>query len=285
MNRLSTAGRAAIIGALVEGNSIRATCRLTGAAKGTVLRLLNDMGAACTSFQSRTLRGLKCQRVQCDEIWSFCYAKERNVPDAKKGTFGYGDVWTWTALCQDTKLIVAWHVGPRDVRSADLFVRDLSERLEGRVQITTDGLAAYVSPMLFYFRGRQLDFAQLVKVYAGSEGSRDAAAKYSPPSCIGTKKHVVTGVPNLRDVSTSHVERQNLTIRMGNRRFTRLTNGFSKKIGNLENAVALQFAYYNFCRKHQTLGTTPAVAAGLADHIWTIDELVGLIESPAEKAA
>lgn len=279
MNRLSRGERAQIVRALVEGNSVRATCRLTGAAKGTVLSLLNDLGAACTSYQSKAIRNLNSRRVQCDEIWSFCYSKEKNVPKAMRGNYGVGDVWTWTALDEDSKLIINWYVGERDPYAAEVFIGDLADRLEGRVQITTDGLSAYV-PAVFDAFGPLVDFAQLVKVYE-SNTERTAQARYSPARHIATKKRRISGDPDMRTISTSHVERQNLTMRMGMRRFTRLTNGFSKKIQNHENAVALHFMHYNFVRVHQTLKTTPAVAAGIADHVWTIDEIVALLERPA----
>ncbi len=233
-----------------------------------------DLGAACAIYQGGALRDLACKRVQCDEIWSFCYAKEKNVPNDMYGKYGVGDVWTWTALCQDSKLILCWYVGERDAQAADVFVRDLASRVANRIQLTTDGLAAYVPAAFFAFGKDGVDFAQLVKLYSGGTVTDN---KYSPPACIGTKKHRVLGDPDMAAVSTSHVERQNLTMRMGMRRLTRLTNAFSKKIGNLESAVALHFMHYNFCRVHKTLGTTPAVAAGVADHVWTIEEVVGLL--------
>jgi len=285
VNRLSTAERAAIVRALVEGNSVRATCRITGAAKGTVLALLNDLGAVCTSYQSKTIRNLNSRHIQCDEIWSFCYAKQKNVPKAMAGKYGVGDVWTWTALDEDSKLIVSWYVGPRDARSAEPFIQDLSERLAGRVQITTDGFGAYV-PAVYDAFGPTVDFAQLIKVYEGND-ERKAQARYSPAKYIGIKKRRVSGDPDMNTISTSHVERSNLTMRMGMRRFTRLTNGFSKKLHNHENAVALHFMYYNFARIHQTLRVTPAMAAGVADHVWSIEEIVGLLGRPvvAESAS
>lgn len=287
INKLSSIERAAVVRALVEGNSIRATCRITGHAKGTVLSLLNDLGATCSTFQYKTLRGLSCKQIQCDEVWAFCYAKQKNIPESMKKKYGVGDVWTWTALCPDTKLVVSWHVGPRDANSADSFIGDLAGRLDGgRVQVTTDGHSGYVSPILWYFRGRQLDYAQLVKTYGkGAEDGGGVNARYSPPDVIKTKKHRVIGSPDMDRVSTSHVERQNLTMRMGIRRFTRLTNAFSKKIENLESAVALHFLYYNFVRVHQTIGTTPAIAAGVADHAWSIDEIVALLSPTPQLAA
>ena len=279
MNRLSRAERAAIVRALVEGNSVRATCRITGAAKGTVLALLNDLGAVCTAYQGKALRHLRCRRVQCDEIWSFCYAKQKNVPKKMAGKYGVGDVWTWTALDEDSKLIINWYVGERDPQAAEMFISDLASRLDGRVQITTDGLTAYV-PAVFDAFGPLVDFAQLVKVYEGND-ERKAQARYSPARHIATKKHRISGDPDMATISTSHVERSNLTMRMGMRRFTRLTNGFSKKIENHENMVALHFMYYNFARVHQTLRVTPAMAAGVADHVWTVEEIVALLERPA----
>ena len=276
MNRLSTQERAAIVRALVEGNSIRATCRITGRDKGTVLALLNDLGAVCTAYQSKTIRGINARRIQCDEIWSFCYAKQKNVPKAMTGRYGVGDVWTWTALDQDSKLIVSWYIGPRDARSAGPFIQDVADRLTGRVQITTDGLAAYV-PAVYDAFGPTVDFAQLVKVYEGND-ERKAQARYSPAKHIGTKRNRISGDPDLAAASTSHVERSNLTMRMGMRRFTRLTNAFSKKITNHENAVALHFMHYNFARVHQTLRVTPAMAAGIADHVWSVEEIAGLLE-------
>ncbi len=276
MNRLSRTARAGIVRALIEGNSIRSSCRITGHSKPAVLVLLNDLGAACTAYQGRAIRGLKARRVQCDEIWSFCYAKQKNVPKAMRGKYGVGDVWTWTALDEDSKLIINWYVGERDPYAAEMFIADLAERLDGRTQITTDGLTAYV-PAVFDAFGPLVDFAQLVKVYEGND-ERKTQARYSPARHIATRKHRISGDPDMATISTSHVERSNLTMRMGMRRFTRLTNGFSKKIGNHENMVALHFMYYNFARVHMTLKTTPAVAAGVADHVWSVEEIVGLLE-------
>jgi IS1 family transposase len=278
MNRLSVAQRAEIIRALVEGNSIRSTCRITGRSKPAVLSLLRGLGSVCTAHQGKALRHLNCRRVQCDEIWSFCYAKEKNVPKAMRGKYGVGDVWTWTALDEDSKLIINWYVGERDPQAAEMFISDLASRVDGRVQITTDGLTAYV-PAIFDTFGPLVDFAQLVKVYEGND-ERKAQARYSPARHIATKKHRVSGDPDMATISTSHVERSNLTMRMGMRRFTRLTNGFSKKIENHENMVALHFMYYNFARIHMTLKTTPAVSAGVADHVWSVEEIAGLLERP-----
>jgi len=273
MNRLSTAKRVQIVAALVEGNSIRATCRMTGAAKGTVLKLLADLGEKCREYQYVTLRDLPCKRVQCDEIWAFCYAKAKNVPAEKRGTFGYGDVWTWTALCADTKLVPSWLVGTRDADSAYVFMQDLAERLPYRVQLTTDGHGAYLSAVEGAF-GSEVDYAQLIKLY----GTAPDETRYSPPSCIGARRNVVSGFPRTEHVSTSYVERQNLTMRMHMRRFTRLTNAFSKKLENLEHALALHYLNYNFRRVHQTLGITPACAAGKARHAWSVEEIVGLLD-------
>lgn len=260
----------------MEGNSIRATCRMTDTAKGTVLRLLRDMGEVCAKYQDAALRGLPCRRVQCDEVWSFCYAKEKNVPDPFKGSFGYGDVWTWVAICADSKLVVSWLVGNRNAETANAFMLDLAERLARRVQLTTDGHKPYLQAVESAF-GANIDYAMLVKLY-GQEP--EAEKRYSPARCIGAERHIVQGKPDTTHISTSYIERQNLTLRMSNRRFTRLTNAFSKKIENLEHALALHYMHYNFARPHKALGnmTTPAMAAGIADHVWAVDEIVGLLE-------
>jgi IS1 family transposase len=275
MNRLSSEKRKAVIAALVEGNSIRATCRMTGVAKNTVVKLLVDLGTACSIHQDRVMRDLPCKRVQVDEIWTFCYSKAKNVPEDKRGEFGYGDVWTWVALDSDTKLVPSYRVGPRDLQEARLLMADLAKRLRHRVQLTTDGHRPYLNAVENAFDG-DVDYAQLVKLY-GTDGG---AGKYSPAVCIGAIPQPITGNPDPDHISTSHVERLNLTTRMSMRRFTRLTNAFSKKVENLAAAVSLHFCHYNFCRAHQSLGpkTTPAMAAGLTDHVWTLDELIGLLE-------
>jgi IS1 family transposase len=277
MNRLSTERRAAIVGCLVEGNSIRSTVRITGAAKNTVTRLLVDLGAACAEYQDQTLRNLPCRTIECDEIWAFCYAKQKNVPEQFKGTPGYGDVWTWTALCADTKLVPSWLVGERTIEDAITFAHDLRGRLaQQRVQITTDGLAAYREAISDAFQDG-VDFARLHKVYGVDPRLRGAERRYSPAVCTGTRKTVITGDPDPGEISTSYVERQNLTMRMGMRRFTRLTNGFSKKVENLAHAVSLHYMHYNFGRVHQTLRCTPAQAAGVTDRRWTLRDIAALL--------
>ncbi len=279
MNRLSVARRTAVLAALVEGNSIRATCRITGTAKGTVMSLLADAGAVCLEYQDVNLRNLPCLRIECDEIWSFCHAKAKNVPEEHKGEFGYGDVWTWTAIDADTKLVPTWMVGTRDAETARIFMTDLAGRLAHRVQMTTDGHKPYLQAVERAFGG-DIDYATLVKLY-GSDP--DAEKRYSPTVCTGVERKIVAGNPSRALISTSYVERQNLTMRMGMRRFTRLTNAFSKKVENLEHAVALHFMHYNFCRPHKTLSnpypTTPAMAARIADHVFSVGAIVALIEA------
>lgn len=274
MNRLTTQERVRVIAALVEGNSIRSTVRMTGVAKNTIVKLLAEMGQACKAWHDEHVCHLLSKRIQCDEIWAFCYAKQKNVPEEKRGQFGYGDVWTWTALDAETKLMVSYMVGLRDAGYAHEFMRDVASRLSRKVQLTTDGLRVYLDAVEDAFGG-DVDFAQLVKIY-GAE--RPGEARYSPATIIGTRQEEVCGTPEPRHVSTSYVERQNLTMRMSMRRFTRLTNGFSKKVENHAAMIALHFMHYNFCRIHQTLRITPAMAAGLADHVWEIEELVGLID-------
>jgi IS1 family transposase len=273
MNKLSTEERARVITALVEGNSIRATCRMTGVAKGTVLKLLGDVGQACAAYQDLRLRNLSCRRLQCDEIWAFCYAKEKNVPAEKQGRFGYGSVWTWTAIDADSKLVPCWMLGTRDADAATAFLSDLASRLAHRVQLTSDGHKAYFEAIQGAF-GADVDYAMLRKLY-GSDP--EAEKRYSPAKCIGATREVIRGNPDPKHISTSYVERANLTMRMGMRRFTRLTNAFSKKLANLEAAVALHFMHYNFARVHQTLRVTPAMEAGVADHVWTLSEIVALL--------
>lgn len=278
MNRLSKEERAKIIGCLVEGNSIRATCRITGAAKGTVLKLLADVGAACHAYHRTVVRNLTCKRIQCDEIWSFCYAKEKNVPADCRGVLGFGDVWTWTALCSDTKLMVSYHIGMRDALDAKVLMDDLRSRLANRVQLTTDGHKPYLIAVGEAF-GADVDYAMLVKLYGEPQGEGNER-RYSAGECCGTQKRRVTGNPERACISTSHVERQNLTMRMSMRRFTRLTNAFSKKVENLAYAVALHFLWYNFGRIHQALRVTPAMEAGISDHVWTLEDVAALADVP-----
>jgi len=275
MNRLKPDKQKQVIAALVEGNSIRATCRMTGVAKGTVLKLLADIGTACAEYQNEHLRDLTCNKIQCDEIWSFCYSKNKNVPKDKEGKFGYGDVWTWTGICADSKLVPSFYIGTRDLTSAKVFMKDLASRMKHRIQITTDGHKAYIEAVEDAF-GSEVDYSQLVKLY-GVERIEEEA-RYSPAKCIGAKKQTIKGNPDDKDVSTSYVERQNLTMRMSMRRFTRLTNAFSKKIDNLHHALALHFMYYNYCRIHQTLRVTPAMAAGVTDRLWEIEDIIKLLD-------
>lgn len=277
MNKLNSKRRSQVVAALVEGNSIRAACRMTGVAKGTVLKLLAHLGAACEKYQDAALRNLPCRRIQCDEIWSFCYAKAANVPEDKRGAFGVGDVWPWTALCADTKLVPTWLIGRRDSYTARLFIQDLAGRLAHRVQLTTDGHKVYLEAVEGAF-GADVDYAMLMKLYGGDSG-REAEARYSPAQCLGTRTVCIMGTPDPAHISTSFAERHNLTMRMSMRRFTRLTNAFSKKVDNLKAAVALHFMHYNFARIHQTLRVTPAMEAGIADHVWSIEEIVGLLDS------
>jgi IS1 family transposase len=273
MNKLATADRVRVLAALVEGNSIRATVRMTGVAKNTIVKLLVDIGTACAAYHDKHVRNIKSNRIQCDEIWSFVGKKQKNVPQSQQGQFGVGDVWTWTALDADTKLMVSYAVGLRDAGYAHEFMQDLSERLANRVQLTTDGHKAYLDAVEEAFVG-EVDYAMLVKIY-GAE--RPGEARYSPAICTGCKPTAINGDPDRKHISTSYVERQNLTMRMSMRRFTRLTNGFSKKVENHAHAIALHYMNYNFCRIHQTLRVTPAMAAGLTDHVWELEEVVALI--------
>ena len=279
MNQLSLKRRAAIVRCLVDGNSIRATCRITGASKNTVTKLLVDLGEMCALHQDHVIRNVPAKRVQCDEIWSFVGAKMRAI---KAGAKGDGDVYTWTAMDADSKLMICWLVGRRDYKAGREFVADLQARLANRVQLTSDGHAAYPGAIDAAF-GSAVDYGMLVKIYAG-ERANDT--KYSPPVCIGAEKIIHWGNPDPDHISTSFVERSNLTMRMGMRRFTRLTNAFSKKVANHAHAVALHFMHYNFCRAHTTLTAnhprrypvTPAMAAGLADRVWTIEDVCALLD-------
>ena len=275
MNKLDSEKRARIVACLVEGNSMRATCRLTGAAKKTVERLLVSLGAACSVYQDKAFVNLPCKRIQCDEVWSFVGCKEKQVTKEKKEQ-RQGDCWTWTALCADTKLIPCWFVGTRDGGAAYHFIHDLAERLANRVQLTTDGHKAYLNAVEDAF-GANVDYAMLIKIYgAAPEGGE---IRYSPAQCMGARKAVQSGRPEFKHISTSFIERSNLSLRMGNRRFTRLTNGFSKNVENHEHMLALYFMYYNFCRIHQTLRVTPAMEAGVSGHVWSLEEMVGLLDS------
>jgi IS1 family transposase len=276
MNKLNKAKQVQIIAALVEGNSLRATARMCDVAFNTVLKLMPEIGRVCAEYQRRAFVNLSCKRIQCDEIWSFCYAKEKNVPEELRGKFGFGDVWTWTALCADTKLIPCWRVGGRNAWHAQHFMHDLASRLANRIQLTTDGHRVYLQAVEGAF-GNEVDYAMLVKLYGNDP--RGAETRYSPAECIGCRAVPIVGRPKMEHISTSFVERQNLTMRMNMRRFTRLTNGFSKKVENHQHAIALHFMHYNFCRVHQTLRVTPAMEAGIADHVWSLEEMVSLLTS------
>lgn len=280
MNQLNSQKRSEVIAALVEGNSIRATVRMTGIAKNTVVKLLAEIGEACEAYQNRVLRNLPCKRVQCDEIWSFCYAKDKNVPLEKRGKFGYGSVWTWAALCADTKLVPCWRTGDRNAWAAQNFMHDLAKRLANRIQLTTDGHRVYLTAVELAF-GTEVDYAMLIKMFGNDPKGEEV--RYSPAECIGTRPIPIIGNPKEKHISTSFAERQNLTMRMQMRRFTRLTNAFSKKVANLRHAVALHFMHYNFCRVHQTLRVTPAMEAGITGHVWSIEEVVQLIETKSDR--
>lgn len=273
MNVLDTDKRAQILACLVEGCSMRSTSRLTGAAKKTVERMLVSAGTACADYLDKSMRNLNCKLLQVDEIWSFTYSKQKNVPAEMKGRKDVGDTWTWVAIDAQTKLIPCWHVGKRGAADAYKFINDLAVRLAGRVQLTSDGHKGYLEAVEGAF-GADIDYAQLIKLYGNEVGPNEV--RYSPPVCIGARQERVIGQPVRKHISTSHVERQNLTLRMSNRRFTRLTNGFSKKLENHKHAAAIHFMHYNFCRIHQTLRVTPAMEAGIADHVWTLEEVVAL---------
>jgi IS1 family transposase len=274
MNRLSTEKRAQIVGMIVEGNSIRSITRMTGVCQEAITKLLCDLGKACADHHNATIRGIRSRRIQCDEVWSFCYAKAKNVPEEKKNS-GAGDVWLWTGIDADSKLILSYLCGGRDADWATQFMEDLASRLATRIQITTDGLKAYAVAVEGAF-GMDVDYAMLIKLYGAPSDRPDT--RYSPAQCIGIRTGILSGSPDPQHISTSYVERMNLNIRMGLRRFTRLTNAFSKKFENHCHAAAIYFAYYNFCRVHQTLRVTPAMESGLTDHVWSLAELVGLLE-------
>lgn len=281
MNRLTNERRTRVVNALIEGNSVRATCRLTGTCKDAVLKLVCDLGEVCASHHNVAVRGVHSCRVQCDEIWSFCYAKEKNVPEEKKAE-GAGSVWTWIGIDADSKLILSYLCGGRDAAWACKFMEDLASRVTTRIQITTDGHRAYAEAVEGAF-GMNVDYAMLIKLYGAPSDRPDT--RYSPAQCIGIRTGVLSGSPDPQHISTSYVERQNLNLRMGVRRFTRLTNAFSKKFENHCHMVAIYHAYYNFCRIHQTLRVTPAMEAGLTNHVWSLEELVGLLDAAATKAA
>jgi IS1 family transposase len=279
MRTLNTKDRAQILTLLCEGNGVNATCRITGFSKNTVLKLLAHVGAACSAYQDRVMRNLKCKKLQADEVWSFVGMKEKNIPQELQGVIGYGDVYTWTALDAETKLIPCWHVGNRSDVSAKAFINDLASRLANRVQLTTDGHKPYLTAVNDAFGG-DIDYAMLVKIYSGSAREQvEAKHRYSPGDCIGISKRRIAGYPAKKDISTSYVERSNLTMRMHNRRFTRLTNAFSKKLENHMHAISLHFMFYNFCRQHASLRVSPAMQAGISDHLWGMEEVVEMADT------
>jgi IS1 family transposase len=281
MNRLSTAKRAQIVGMMSEGNSLRAITRMTGVSINTVTKLLVDLGNACAKYHDDHVRNVPAKRIEADEVWTFCYARRDNVPYDKRGTLGFGDVWTWVGLDVDSKLVVSWTCGRRDADTAYEFMHDLASRLANRVQLTTDGLHAYLVAADSAF-GTDVDYARLIKVY-GSDPNVER--RYAPPVCIKSMTEIVSGDPDPSLISTSYIERQNLTMRMSMRRFTRLTNGHSKKLENHLHALAIHYMHYNFGRKQKAIGGTPAMSAGLADHVWSIEEIVGLMDTAETSAA
>lgn len=273
MNRLAKSKRSEVIAALVEGVSINAPCRVTGVAKHTVLKLLKDLGCAAASYHNQNVRNLRVRRVQADEIWSFVGAKMKNASEEKVVNHGWGDIWTWTAIDADTKLIVSYMLGQRGADTANAFMQDVASRIKTRIQLTTDGHRVYADAVENAFGG-DIDYAMLVKIYGAS---LETESRSSPATRTGCRTGTLAGIPDPKHVSTSFVERQNLSMRMGMRRFTRLTNAFSKKLENHGHAVALYFMHYDFCRVHKTLRVTPAMEAGLADHVWDLEELLALM--------
>ena len=278
MKKLAPADRARIIHLLCEGSSIRAVTRLTGASKNTVIKLMIDAGRACAIYHDEHVRDLTAKRVQVDEIWSFTYAKQKNVAEAKTAPYGAGDTWTWTAIDADSKLIISWFVGDRDSECGSWFMKDVARRLSNRVQLTSDGHKAYLDAVDAGFAG-DVDYAMLIKIYGEPSHSREASRRYSPADCVGTRTDTITGNPDPKHISTSYAERANLTMRMHMRRFTRLTNAFSKKIENHAHSMALFTTYYNFVRIHKTLRVTPAMAAGVTDKLWEVSDIVALLEA------
>ena len=272
MNQLSIAERARIIGCLIEGCSLRSTVRMTGFAKKTVSRVLVETGLACAEFHDKAMRNLTCKTIQVDEIWSFTYCKQANIPEQFKGDASLGDTWTWVAIDSPTKLVPSWYVGDRTLTSATHFINDLKSRLVHRVQLTSDGHKPYLEAVEEAF-GAEVDYAMLIKIFGKPV---EGEGRYSPPKCIGIRKRTIQGTPDSKHVSTSYVERQNLTLRMCSRRFTRLTNAFSKKLENHKHAVALHFVHYNFCRILQTLKVTQAMEAGVSKHVWSLAEIAAL---------
>jgi IS1 family transposase len=278
MNKLPIAKRVQILSLLCEGASMRAISRVADVSINTVAKLLADAGETCAIHHFNTIVGVKSKRVQCDEIWSFCYAKQKNVPSAKAAPVGAGNVWTWTALDADTKLIVSYFVGGRDAECANFFMDDLRFRIDGRMQLTTDGHGVYLDAVAGAFGEDGVHYAMLVKLY-GEPAEQGPEKRYSPAICTGAKKKAILGTPEEKHVSTSHVERQNLSMRMHMRRFTRLTNAFSKKLDAHIHALSLYFTFYNFVRMHKTLRMSPAMAAGLSDRLWSMEDIVALIDA------
>jgi IS1 family transposase len=281
MNRMDPKRQAAIVAALVEGVGIRSTCRMTGTSKGAVTKLIADLGPVCAKYMDEAFHDLPCKTLELDEIWAFCYAKAKNVPQDKQGTFGFGDVWTFTAIDADTKLIPSFMVGSRDAGTATEFCQDLASRLSCRSQITTDGFKVYVGALEDAFNG-ELDYAMLQKIYAAAPGGE---TRYSPAECTGCQKTAISGNPDPKRISTSYVERANLSMRMGLRRYTRLTNGHSKKLENHCAALSIFFMHYNFARVHSTIRCSPAMAAGVTSHLWSVAEIVKLlpVEAPTKR--
>ena len=274
MNKLSIEKRTQIASMLVEGNSLRSISRIADVSINTVTKLLVDLGTACQEYHDNNVRDLICKRVQCDEIWSFIYAKEKNLPENMRGKYGVGSIWTWVGMDADTKLVISYLVGNRDAEYANIFMKDIADRIKNRVQLTTDGLRAYLDAVDNHLLAR-VDYAQLIKLYGESlEGEH----RYSPAECTGIKKEIIAGRPDKKYISTSYVERQNLTMRMNMRRFTRLTNGFSKKVENHQHAIALHFMYYNYVRIHKTLQVTPAMEAGITKKLWSVEDLIKLMD-------
>src|SRR5947208_7685276 len=284
MNKLPLAKRAQILSMLCEGSSMRSISRVADVSINTVYKLLAEAGPVCTRFHDATVRGVASQRIQCDEAWAFCYAKQKNVASAKAAPDGAGDVWTWTALDADSKLILSWAVGGRDAGYALALTDDLLGRITTRVQLTTDGHRAYLEAVEEAF-GADIDYGMLVKLYGAETGGQGHERKYSPSECIGARKQTITGNPDPKHVSTSYTERHNLTMRMSMRRFTRLTNGFSKKLQNHEYMVALYALWYNFVRIHKTLRTSPAMAAGIEKRLWSMEDVVALVDARSAKVS